>query len=190
MFLDESGFLMAPYLRKSWSPLGHPSHIVHRTGSHHNRVSAMAALCLLPDRTTVQCYFRLHPDHNITCNEVVPFLEELGAHFPATRLMLLWDRLGAHTSLRTQAYLTQAPLLETFHFPPYTPDLNPVEMLWSYLKQNPMANRVAVDLEDLAKTTRRQARALQRRPGLLQSFLRHCNLPIRIKKGQDLSRTH
>ncbi len=190
MFVDESGFLLAPHLRKSWSPLGHPSHLVHRTASHHDRLSALAALCLLPDRHTVQTYFRLYPDQSITQNEVVSFLKELCVHFPATRLMRLWDRLGAHRGLFTQAYLRQAPLLEAFHFPPYSPELNPVELLWSYLKKNSMANRVDDEIKDLAKTTRRHTRTLQRRPDLLRSFLSHCNLPIRIKEGQNLRRGH
>ncbi len=57
------------------------------------------------------------------------------------------------------------------YFPPYAPELNPVEMLWSYLKRNPLANVAAPDVDALFRTTRYHARRLRSRKELLRSFL-------------------
>src|SRR6266536_3407624 len=49
MLLDESGLLMAPLLRRSWAPRGHPSESKEKTG-HREKVSVAGALWLPPRR--------------------------------------------------------------------------------------------------------------------------------------------
>jgi len=49
VFLDESGFLMAPLVRRGWRPAKRPSVVVQR-GRGHKRASAIAALCVSPTR--------------------------------------------------------------------------------------------------------------------------------------------
>jgi transposase len=57
-----------------------------------------------------------------------------------------------------------------FYFPPYAPELNPVEYVWGYLKTNPLANLACPEVSVLAATGRRHARSLQHKPGLLRSL--------------------
>src|SRR3990172_7010272 len=64
VFIDESGFLMAPYVRRSWAPKG-ATPVLYQCGRSHQKVSAIAALCVSAERSTVRCYFRLHPAANI-----------------------------------------------------------------------------------------------------------------------------
>ena len=69
----------------------------------------------------------------------------------------------------------------TFLLPPYAPELNPVENVWSYLKMNPLSNLAITDLQALADTARRHGRALQRQENLLRGFLRHTPLSLHLK---------
>lgn len=178
MFLDESGILMAPLVRRSWAPCGQ-SPVLRQRGAHHRKVSVIAALCVSPSRDQLRFYFRLHPDTDIAAPQVMAFLRHLDREL-AYPWLLLWDRLNAHRARRTCDFLAARPWLQSHFLPAYAPELNPVEYAWSWLKTNPLANLVRLQLQELAAATRTHARALQRRPALLRSFLRHSPLFLRL----------
>jgi transposase len=125
-------------------------------------------------------YFRLHPNANINAERVVDFLGQLEAQVDAS-MVLIWDRLNAHRAIRVQKFLADHPQLVTEFFPPYAPELNPIEYVWGYLKLKPLANLAFFDLDQLATTARRHAWSLQRKPENLRSFLRHSPLSLRLK---------
>lgn len=170
---------MAPLLRRSWAPTGHTP-VIHQRTRHHQRVSMIAALCVSPNRDHVYCYFRLHPGVSITGAEVLHFLRQLLRQLQAP-MVIIWDRLNAHRSRMLRPILRQPSELSTFFLPPYAPELNPVENIWSYLKMNPMANCAIHDLIALALTTRNNGRRLQKNQLLLRAFLKHTPLPLRLK---------
>ncbi len=179
VFLDESGFLMAPVVRRGWRPRSSPSVLLQRTRSH-KKVSAIAALCVPPTRDGVRLTFRLHPDANVDSARVIQFLRHLDRHLPGP-IVLLWDGLNAHRSRLTREFLRGRPHIHVFPFPAYAPELNPVEYLWSYLKVNPMANLALLEVPALADVTRRASHSVQRRPSLLRSFIAHSPLSLRLK---------
>jgi transposase len=178
IFLDESGFLMAPLVRRSWARRGHAPVLYQRTRLHQ-KVSAIAALCVPPARNQVHLCFRLHPDANIAARLVIDFLRVLRTHI-AGPIVLIWDRLLAHRAKRTQRFLAQCPDLHSHFLPSYAPELNPVENVWSYTKMNPMANLAILNLDCLTRTARRHGRSLQRKPHLLRSFIAHSRLSLRL----------
>ena len=179
MFLDESGFLLAPLVRRSWAPCGQTP-VLYQRGRHHKKVSAIAALCVSPQRDQVRLYFRLYPGQEVDTTRAIAFLKALDQELQAPWL-LLWDRLNAHRAKKTTAYLETVPRLRTFFFPPYAPELNPVEYLWGYCKMNPLANRAVQEVSELAVVTRSCTRSLQRKQALLRSFIRHSPLFLRLR---------
>jgi len=179
VFIDESGILMAPLLRRSWSPRSCTPILRQRTRSHQ-KVSAIAALCVDPHRVKVHLYFRLHPKKNISSLEVIEFLRQLRRHLRGA-LVLVWDRHMAHRSLRTKAFFNRIEKISPVLLPPYAPELNPVENFWSYLKMNPMANLAIDDIDVLADRTRNASRKIQRDETLLRSFIAHTPLSLRVK---------
>lgn len=64
---------------------------------------------------------------------------------PDVHVIMLWDKAGFHTSkeLNTPENATIVPL------PSYSPELNPVENLWLYLRSRYWANRAYADYDDL-----------------------------------------
>jgi hypothetical protein len=179
VFLDESGLLMAPFVRRSWAPRGHTPLLSQRTRTHQ-RLSIIAALYVSPRRDQVHLYFRLHPQTNIATPQVIDFLRQLRRQIRSP-LVLVWDRLRAHQSTSVSQFLERASSLHTVLLPPYAPELNPVEMAWGYLQTNPLANFAFFDLPTLTATTCHHGRRLQRRQLLLRSFLRHSPLPLRLR---------
>lgn len=170
---------MAPRVRRSWAPRGHTPILLQRTRSHQ-KVSALAALVITPARDRVRLYFRLHPGRNIRTAEILEFLRLLRRHLHGP-MILIWDRLQAHRSKKVRTWFDTNPGRHMEFFPPYAPELNPVEYLWSFLKYHPLANIAFFALDEIATTTRRHARAVQHSEALLRSFVAHSPLSLRLK---------
>lgn len=153
--------------------------LYQRTRSHQ-KVSAIAALCITPGRDCVHLYFRLHPDMNINAGLVIEFLRHLIRQLDGP-IVLVWDRLLAHRAKKVQAFVRDTPAFYDHFLPPYAPELNPVENLWGYLKMNPLSNRPFFDVDSLAETTRSHGRSVQRKQTLLRSFIEHTPLALWLR---------
>ena len=73
-------------------------------------------------------------------------LVEIGqAVAPGAHAILILDKAGWHTTakLTVPANITLVPL------PPRCPELNPVENIWQYLRQNWLSNRIFNDYDDI-----------------------------------------
>ncbi|MCZ0964202.1 transposase, partial [Paracoccus benzoatiresistens] len=57
---------------------------------------------------------------------------------PGAHALLVLDGAGWHSSTD----LIIPPNISLLPLPPYSPELNPVENLWQFLRQNSLANRV------------------------------------------------
>lgn len=179
MFIDESGLLMAPHVRRTWAPRGQTPILWQRTNSYR-KVSAISALVVSPRRDRVQLFFGLHPNANIDSAAVLTFLKNLNRHLQCP-ISLIWDRFMGHRAKRVQNFIAQQEDWQLNFLPPYAPELNPVENVWSYLKTKSMVNEVAFDLDALTKSTRYHSRTLQKRQSLLRSFMKHTPLFLRPK---------
>jgi len=174
VFIDESGFLMAPLVRRTWAPRGKTPILYQRTRSY-KKISAITALCLSPDQKKIHLYFRLHVNSSITAVVVKHFLQLLFRQLPYP-LMLVWDRLQAHRAHIVQHLFSRKLNRYNVFFPPYAPELNPVEYVWGYLKMNSLVNMPVHDVMCLAQVTRKNGRSLQYKQTLLHSFLKHSSL--------------
>ncbi len=167
VFIDESGLLLAPLVRRSWAPRGQTP-ILYQRGRAHTKVSIIAALTLSPRRRRTGLYFSLRANENVTTAWLIPFLRALSRHLRGS-FILVWDRLPGHRAQVVTAYLHRKHR-DVALLPPYAPELNPVEILWAYLKSNPLANFAASDALHLARVATHHVQRLQRRPDLLHSF--------------------
>jgi transposase len=177
VFIDESGLLLLPVVRRTWGRRGCTPVLWHR-GRHRHKVSAIAALCVSPDRREVRLYFQLLVEANFDAAAILAFVQQVVRQLHAP-LALVWDRSQTHRGLAVATFLDVVESLQ-FSFPPYAPELNPVEYVWSYLKTKPLANLACPDVEVLATVGRHHARSLQRKPDLLRSFIRHSPLSLRL----------
>jgi transposase len=85
------------------------------------------------------------------------FLEEFSRRLaPGVHGVLLWDNAGYHTSggLVVPANVSLIGLL------PYSPELNPVENLWHYLRSHHWSHRVYLDYEALSDAATESWRAV------------------------------
>jgi len=174
IFLDESGFSDRPSVRRTWSPRGRTPILV--APFNWKRLSAIAAFVVSPAARSVGLCLRLQPG-SVKQPEVITYLRVLKRHLKGRRAVLLWDRLPAHRGRKVRQYLERnAHWLTVEFFPPYAPELNPVEYLWSHLSRTDMANFVGENLAAVRKEARRSARTVGRKPDLVRGFLRHSGL--------------
>lgn len=70
---------------------------------------------------------------------------------PDEHAVLVLDNAGWHVA-RALNVPNNVSLL---HLPPYSPELNPAERLWAWLRSHHLANRVYADYDDLLRQTDR-----------------------------------
>lgn len=119
--------------------------------------------------TRTSCLFRLH-ECSIKKEEIVEFLKALKAQLRQP-LLVLWNGLKAQKSRLMRDYLdTLRGHIQIAFLPPYAPDLNPVEYLWSWLKRHAMANYCPNDLSKLYATARTKLKSAQKRPTIIAAY--------------------
>jgi transposase len=74
-------------------------------------------------------------------------LEEISSQVTqGSHAVLLLDRAGWH---RTGGKLQVPNNISLLYLPPYSPELNPVENIWQFLRQNHLSNRVFRTYDDI-----------------------------------------
>jgi transposase len=169
---------MAPLLRRTWGPRGMTPTLAVRA-RHHEKVSGIGALIVSPQRRRLTLALALRVKDNIRGPHVLRFLRHLRRDFPGP-VVLLWDLGRSHRAAVVRQWLTAHPSWQVLWLPPYAPELNPTEQLWSYLKYGRLANFAPETVEQVRHEVRREVRRLTPRPSLLRSFFRHSALPFRV----------
>jgi transposase len=82
-----------------------------------------------PHGRRVRLFFRLHKDININAVLTLEFLEQLKPHITG-RCIVVWDRLRTHKAKIVHTMIVSQSRLLMEYFPPYAPELNPVEYVW------------------------------------------------------------
>ena len=87
LLLDESGLLMAPLLRRSWAPRGHPPESKYKAG-HREKVSVAAALWLPPGRDRLHLAYQTMVNGYFSTAEVAEFVSGAVQGLPSTTARL------------------------------------------------------------------------------------------------------
>ncbi len=83
---------------------------------------------------TGESYSIIAPCNNTEVMAV--FLTELSNHYRHYRMIMILDGAGWHTSK-----LLEIPEnIKLLHLPPYSPELNPVEHIWDYIREQKKFN--------------------------------------------------
>ena len=103
VFVDESGFLLIPSVRKTWSPVGQTPVLRHRY--RHDRISAISGIAVSPKRFHCTLYCQLYED-NLQGEEVAAFLRHL-LHQIHGHLIVLLDNGKIHRGDPVQELLAR-----------------------------------------------------------------------------------
>lgn len=162
-FQDEARFGQQGTTTNVWAPKGSRPTAVRQT--EYEYLWVLGAVCPETGHGEGLLSPRLNTD------VVQAFLEQFSKTLPANEhAVMIWDGAGFHTSkqLRLPANITVLQL------PPYSPELNPMENLWHYLKSHYWSNRAYADYEELEEAAIDAWRAAVLNPDLIQTV---CNAP-------------
>jgi transposase len=137
-FQDETRFGQQGSLTRVWAPKGSRPRAVRQT--QYSYVYVIGAAC--PETGQAEAIIAPYLDTAI----INQFLEQFSqALAPDVQAVLVWDGAGYH-----RAHALKVPDNVTLlSLPAYSPELNPIENLWHYLKSHHWSNRVYADYDAL-----------------------------------------
>jgi transposase len=164
LFVDESGFYLLPSVVRTWSPVGERPLLREWVSRGH-----LSAICAITEEG--ELYFR-QQEKAFDGDGVVEFLKHLLEQIPG-RLGIVWDAAPIHRGEAVRHFLAQggangAERLELMLLPGYSPELNPAEGVWSYLKCVLLANVVCHNLPQLWQALTDAVRRLKSDPFIVQ----------------------
>ena len=93
------------------------------------------------------------------------------------KLLIVWDGAAQHKSRIVREYLDSTKgAIQMALLPGYSPDLNPVEYLWAWLKRHALANFCPHSLAELKKTARNRLRSGQHRQSIITACWKQADL--------------
>ena len=123
--------------------------------------------------TTHGWLFTMVRDESLTSVESVRFLKHLLAQLDR-QLLVIWDGSPIHRGKEVKAYLADGATkhIHLEALPPYAPDLNPDEFVWSYMKNNGVSKKPLKKNESLRRRVEEDLNKIQGDKELVRSFFR------------------
>jgi hypothetical protein len=153
-------------------------------GSPGGRISVAGMVCYRPGHRS-RLLFRLHryqrrksEEASFTWRDYRNFL--VAAHHElGTPIVVIWDGLNRHTCAEMAAFVqASSDWLRIFQLPPYAPELNPAEGIWSLLVRGPLANLAVGSFDELVYVVRQVLKKIQYRPDLIDGCLTETGLVL------------
>jgi len=175
VFVDETGFSLQPLVVRTWAKCGQTPILRYRF--NWKKLSAIVAVS-----TDLRLTFELIPGA-FTASRVLCFLvdliEEIGRPF-----VLLWDRAQAHRSGEIDDFLHRPEVrarLEVHWFPPYAPELDPTEGIFSVVKVHDLGNYGPDTVGELSEAATESLESLRNDEERIEGILLGSELPLRKK---------
>jgi len=128
LFFDESGFSPNPPLQSGWTLIGQTRSV--EPLSHGERVNVLGAL-----RHDGKLIWKTQQRPTVR-DDVIGFFDELAAQAHAVPRIVVLDNASFHKGKpmekRRRKWMTQGLFL--YYLPPYSPELNRIEILWKQAK--------------------------------------------------------
>ena len=176
VFIDETGFMMTPTIRRTFAAPGRRRSIRSLTlmadlviGAVSISPIAQAAWLAL---SLIEGQYELP---GARCRRVLEVLVSGSGQF-------LDDYLGLHhyslVRCRRTASMATHPGIVTEFFPPCAPELNPVDRAWFYIKYDRLPNFTPATTVQLRSAVERELKVIRTNPLLLRSFIHHSGLSL------------
>jgi transposase len=135
VFVDEAHFRADVDLRAKWVLHGQPAVVDSTSPRFGEKASYYSGVCM--ETGTVAA---MNVTGNCNAETSVAFLQQLRAQFDGL-LIVIWDNGPAHRGPALRTYLATPDLnLRLVALPPYSPNFNPDEAIWSWARQEVTAN--------------------------------------------------
>jgi transposase len=162
-FLDESGVSLIPVLGKTWAPKGKTPKI-RVTG---NRGGICVTSAISPAGRMV---FRIE-NHTIRAEEHIDFLKQILKQHPQRKVIVIEDNARPHIAQEVKDFVKDNKnRIALYNLPTYSPDLNPDEQVWKYLKNVKLKAHQTRNKKEFKPLVKAKMQSIQRKPHLIKSF--------------------
>jgi hypothetical protein len=159
LFQDEGRFGRISDARCGWAPL--PLRPAASSQIVREFVDAYAAVCPA-DGQMVSLILPW-----VDARLMLLFLAHTAAQFAGDYCVLIPDGAGWHTAQES----TVPANMKLLALPPYSPELNPAEHIWEYIRENDMRNRIFDDLDEVVDLVAVSLHRLHQAPDTLRSTI-------------------
>jgi transposase len=179
VLIDETGLFLDPIIRRTWSVVGQTP-VIDADGGHRDKVSVIGGVSVSPRKQRLGFYFATDPGGFFTADKVVWYLGELLKHLRGN-VVVVWDNGGNHKGPIIREFLKRHRRLRLERLPPWAPDHNPVEAVWSWLKYGQLANYTPAEINELNHSIVDRLIELRWNSGLLRALWERSHLPFPTK---------
>ena len=137
MHFDEGRFGTMSTIKRKWSEKGSKCEIKVKQG--YKNFYTYSATC----PKSGEIFSLLLPEVNTKMMNL--YLEELSRSYNDGKILLIMDQASWHKSKE----LKIPKNIKIEYLPAYSPELNPVERLWKWLKENTIHNRIFSNIEEV-----------------------------------------
>ncbi|MGB6063631.1 MAG: IS630 family transposase [Desulfomonilaceae bacterium] len=135
LFVDEAHFRADVELRTQWALRGEPALVDSSSPRFGEKATYYSAVCL--ETGEVQA---MPIEGNTNAETSVAFLQQLRKTYSGP-LIVIWDNGPAHRGEAMRTYLTTPNLqMRLVALPAYSPDFNPDEAIWEWVREEVTAN--------------------------------------------------
>lgn len=171
---------MTPPTCRTWSRRGRTP-IIRVRGRSRRRLSVAALTCYKPGERS-RLIYRPDIDRRTDGRKSFGWHDYrdllIAAHVQlGGSIVLIWDNLNTHLAKGMREFVETHDWLTVYQLPPYSPDLNPVEGIWSLLRRK-LANTAFTDPGHLIAAVRRGLREIQYQPKLIDGVLTETGLTL------------
>lgn len=162
-FQDESAVRLTAVLGTTWAKKG-KTPIVRVTGK---RGTIGITSAISPAGRMV---FRLEKE-TVNSSKHIEFLKQVQKNHPRRKIIIIEDKAKPHIAKKVSQFVeTQKKRLAIYFLPSYSPELNPDEHVWAYLKGFKLKAHQAKSLKDFKPLVLSKMRSIQRKEALVSSF--------------------
>ena len=126
-----------PCIAKTYAPIGETPEIA--CDSKNKEFISISGV-ISPDGYS---YFEIREKEGFKQQGLLRFIDNVVADC-REKIAIIWDNASSHTSKTVKKYLKnqnqENPIVWLSNIPPYSPELNPIEQVWGYLKKK-LANQ-------------------------------------------------
>jgi transposase len=195
-FADEAGVRTDYHSGTTWAPVGQTP-VVTATGERRSVNMVSAVVSIRPTRGILvgtlpltradarrlhgiteylpavspvgELHFRVF-EGKMNSETFIEYLRALLDDIPG-KIFLIVDGASAHKSRATKAFVASTEgRLTLFLLPPYSPQLNPDEWVWSNVKSSRIGRSVAMSKDHLRQLAEAALQRLQNRPDIVRGF--------------------
>ena len=181
LFPDEASSALTPAVGRTWAPRGQTPQL-QESWRPFERVMALGALAVQERRGHLHSELFFHLERSRPEKrswhgpDMVRFLAQVARHRKG-EVYVIWDGAQQHRSAVVKHWVEAHPRFHLVPLPAYSPDFDPEENVWGWVKGHELTNLSAHSGEELQGAWLGALRQAQQRPALLEGFLRASALP-------------